>query len=406
MKYISLFSGIGGLESKDADPMIICEQDAQCMDYLSQKYKKAKYVEDVKDLSKRTTKIQKMDVVTGGWPCQDLSVAGEKKGFKGVKSVLFYDLLEVAKKSKSETIIAENVPNLLNIDKGDVFATVLKELASSGYKFISWRIINSRSFNLPHQRRRLFIVASKSEQIAKNLFNPIKTKIKKPKNELIVNSFYHTAGTHSICFSENFTPTLKVSGGGLAIQYLNQIRRISSAEALKLQGFNPNQFKRFSDTQIFTMAGNAVSKPVGNFIFASINKNIKNLSLRATNSGDLFDQNSNIVPSNIKNGFYRNGALYEVDLEKEILCSNLADFIDSNNNNYLSVQATLGILRRAVKANKPIKKSLLTLMIETVSMKALKKEVNQEQIDNLIKNSSEIRPLRERNSIEEEESLF
>ena len=147
MKYISLFSGIGGLESKDVDPMIICEQDAQCMDYLSGKYKKAKYVEDVKDLSKKTTKIQKMDVVTGGWPCQDLSVAGEKKGFKGVKSVLFYDLLEVAKKSKSETIIAENVPNLLNIDKGDVFATVLKELASSGYKFIGWRIINSRSFN-------------------------------------------------------------------------------------------------------------------------------------------------------------------------------------------------------------------------------------------------------------------
>ncbi len=406
MKYISLFSGIGGLESKDADPMIICEQDAQCMDYLSQKYKKAKYVEDVKDLSKRTTKIQKMDVVTGGWPCQDLSVAGEKKGFKGVKSVLFYDLLEVAKKSKSETIIAENVPNLLNIDKGDVFGTVLKELASSGYKFIGWRIINSRSFNLPHQRRRLFIVASKSEQIAKNLFNPIKTKIKKPKNELIVNSFYHTAGTHSICFSENFTPTLKVSGGGLAIQYLNQIRRISAAEALKLQGFKPNQFKKFSDTQIFTMAGNAVSKPVGSFIFDSINNNVQDITLRPTSSGDLFDEHSNVIPSNIKNGFYRDGAIYEIDLEEEKLCSNLADFIDLNNNNYLSVQATLGLLRRAAKANKPIKRSLLMMMIEHVSLEALQKEVKQEQIDNLINSSSEGASLLERSSIYEEESLF
>ena len=156
MKYISLFTGIGGLESKNTDPEIICEQDRHCKDFLNSKYKKSRYIDDVKELSKRSTKISKVDIVTGGWPCQDLSVAGDKKGFKGVKSVLFYDLLEVAKKSKCETVIAENVPNLLNIEGGEVFSTVLKEFSNNGYKYISWRIINSRSFNLPHQRRRLF----------------------------------------------------------------------------------------------------------------------------------------------------------------------------------------------------------------------------------------------------------
>ena len=80
-------------------------------------------------------------------------------------------------------MIAENVPNLLNIDNGGVFSTVLNEFADAGFKYIGWRVINTRSFNLPHQRRRLFIVASKSEQIAKNLFNPIQKKITKSKNK-------------------------------------------------------------------------------------------------------------------------------------------------------------------------------------------------------------------------------
>ncbi len=406
MKYISLFSGIGGLESKSIEPIILCERDPQCMEFLKKKYKKAAYVKDIKDLSKKSTKIQKVDVVTGGWPCQDLSVAGEKKGFKGVKSILFYDLLKVATKSKSESVIAENVPNLLNIDHGKVFATVLNEFASHGYKYIAWRIINTRSFNLPHQRRRLFIVASKSEQIAKNLFNPITNKIQKPKDNLVINGFYHSAGTHSICFCKNFTPTLKVSGGGLAIHYRNRIRKITAAEALKLQGFNPNQFKKFSDTQIFKFAGNAVSKPVGNFIFDSISNNIKDIVSKPITSGNLFNQYSYTIPKNIKNGFYRNGAVYKIYLEKEHLCSNLADFIDSSNNNCLSMQAIIGLLRRAAKANKLIKKELLTTMLENVPMQALKKEINEEDIENLINNSQKEKLQQKTFSIKEEESLF
>ena len=388
MRYISLFTGIGGLESKDTQPIIICEKDIYCKKYLQRKYKSSDFIDDVKDLAAHKTKIPKADIVTGGWPCQDLSVAGEKKGFKGVKSVLFYDLLKVAQKAKCETVIAENVPNLLNIDSGEVFSTVLKEFANSGFKYIGWRVINTRSFNLPHQRRRLFIVASKSEQIAKNLFNPIKKKISNPKNKSSVNSFYHTAGTHSICFCENYTPTLKVSGSGPAIQYENTLRRLSPAEALKLQGFKPSQFKNITDTQIYSMAGNAVSKPVGNFIFNSIEKDFFDLDWRPTSSGDIFGDSEKIMQSGIKNGFYRDGAIYEVEVEKENLCANLADFIDFDSNTFLSDTAILGLLRRSAKAKKTIDKSLLKMMIGIVSMDALLKEVKKEDVDMLLSNSS------------------
>jgi len=404
MRYISLFTGIGGLESKKEDPAIICERDIYCNEYLKKKYKSSDFIDDVKVLSSHSFKVPKCDIVTGGWPCQDLSVAGERKGFKGVKSVLFYDLLKVALKSKCETVIAENVPNLLNIDNGAVFATVLKEFANSGFTYIAWRVINTRSFNLPHQRRRLFIVASKSEQIAKNLFNPIKKTISKPKIKDQVNSFYHTAGTHSICFSKNYTPTLKVSGGGLAVHYNNRIRKLTSSEVLKLQGFKPNEFKNITDTQIYSMAGNAVSKPVGNFIFDSIANDFNDIDMKPTSSGDLFGDTPNIIKSSIKNGYYRNGAIYEVTVKKENLCSNLADFVDFKENTFLSDTAIIGLLRRATKARKVIDDSLLSTMIEIVSMESILEELKQEDFDLLKKNGDSFQE--KIFNANEEESLF
>ena len=405
MRYISLFTGIGGLESNNIQPLLVCEKDIHCKKYLQNIFKNSEYIDDVKDITSSKRSIPKVDIVTGGWPCQDLSVAGERKGFKGVKSVLFYDLLEVAQKSKCETVVAENVPNLLNIDSGEVFATVLTEFANRGYKYIGWRTVNTRSFNLPHQRRRLFIVASKSEQVAKNLFNPIKKRITSPKNTTQVNSFYHTAGTHSICFSKNYTPTFKVSGSGPAIQYNNNIRRISANEALKLQGFNPNKFKGITDTQKYSMAGNAVSKPVGNFIFDAIEKDFFDIELNPVHTRDLFGEKVNKIDSRIKNGLYKDGSIYEVNLEKEKLCENLSDFIDHNDNTFLSNTAILGLLRRSAKAKKNIDSSLLGLMIDIVSIDALLEEVSKDDVHSLINRSFSSTP-KKRMLSDDEESLF
>jgi len=405
MRYISLFTGIGGLESNNTQPLLVCEKDIHCKKYLQTIFKTSEYVDDIKDITSSKRNVPEVDIVTGGWPCQDLSVAGERKGFKGVKSVLFYDLLEVAQKSKCETVVAENVPNLLNIDSGEVFATVLTEFANRGYKYIGWRTVNTRSFNLPHQRRRLFIVASKSEQVAKNLFNPIKKRITSPKNTTQVNSFYHTAGTHSICFSKNYTPTFKVSGSGPAIQYNNNIRRISANEALKLQGFNPNKFKGITDTQKYSMAGNAVSKPVGNFIFDAIEKDFFDIELNPVHTRDLFGEKVNKIDSRIKNGLYKDGSIYEVNLEKEKLCENLSDFIDHNDNTFLSNTAILGLLRRSAKAKKNIDSSLLSLMIDIVSIDALHEEVSKDDVDSLIDRSFSSTP-NKRMLSDDEESLF
>ena len=100
MRYISLFSGIGGLESRKHKPIILCEKNKSCIEYLRNEYKNSEIYDDIKKLTKKNFKLPKVDLVSGGWPCQDISVAGEKKGFNGEHSVLFYDLIKVAKSQK------------------------------------------------------------------------------------------------------------------------------------------------------------------------------------------------------------------------------------------------------------------------------------------------------------------
>ncbi len=387
MQYISLFSGIGGLESKEIQPIIACEKNKACFDYLEKKFLNTELIDDVKTLTKKTFNIPKVDIVTGGWPCQDISVGGTQKGFNGEHSVLFYELLKVAKKAKAELIIAENVPNLLSIEKGAVFTSVLDELSASGYKYISWRLLNSREFNLPHQRRRVFIFASKTEQTAKNLFNPINIKIKKQKIDLKVSGFYHTAGTHSICYSENFVPTLKVSGSGPAVFYNNTIRRLTASESLKLQGFKPSQFKNIPMSHIFAMTGNAVSKPIGEFLFNSLNIDVMNLNKHPLNSRELLGSGYSKPKAFPQNGFYKKGAIYEVSMPEKKLCSNLGDFIDTTCNQFLSATAILGILRRTSRAEKQINHELLNAMIAHVSQEALENEIGKENVPKLFNTS-------------------
>jgi DNA (cytosine-5)-methyltransferase 1 len=97
----------------------------------------------------------KVDLLAGGFPCQDLSVAGKREGLKGERSGLFYELLRVAKLCRPEFVLWENVPGLLSSDDGRDFGRVLRGLADIGY-FGAWRVLDARFFGVPQRRRRVF----------------------------------------------------------------------------------------------------------------------------------------------------------------------------------------------------------------------------------------------------------
>lgn len=103
-----------------------------------------------------------VDVMIGGFPCQDLSVAGKRKGFDGDRSVLAFEFLRVAESLKPRWLVLENVPGLLSSNKGLDFQRLLSEVVACGYG-VGWRCLDARYFGVPQRRRRIFVVARRTE---------------------------------------------------------------------------------------------------------------------------------------------------------------------------------------------------------------------------------------------------
>jgi DNA (cytosine-5)-methyltransferase 1 len=346
MEYISCFSGIGGLEGTKA-PKAICEIDPVCRQVLSLRFPKAKQFDDI-----RTITPDPADLLVGGWPCQDLSVAGQRKGLAGENSGLFYNFVNVAILAKVRAIVAENVPNLIKMDRGTVFTEVLREFENKGFRFSAWRTLNAREFGLPHHRRRIFIVASKSRSDCLTLFRPIPARNDTATVKKIASGFYWTAGSQSICYSQGYVPTIKV-GSTLsiasppAVHYNDVVRQITPDEALKLQGFDPTKFQGIHPSAIYKMAGNAVARPVGQFVVDGVLNELKAQEPKfILRDSDLFDDDaaSSAIPDH---GMYENGRIHTVAIDKSpSLCCNLGDILDDQVSVLLSARAAAGLLSR------------------------------------------------------------
>ncbi|NJN99526.1 MAG: DNA (cytosine-5-)-methyltransferase [Anaerolineales bacterium] len=108
-------------------------------------------------LAERPETYGRIDVLCGGWPCQDNSIAGTRKGHAGEKSGLFSEFCRVLRIFSPRWFIGENVPGLLSVNGGKDFCETIAVLQEIGYG-LSWRILDSQYFGVPQQRRRLFIV--------------------------------------------------------------------------------------------------------------------------------------------------------------------------------------------------------------------------------------------------------
>mgnify|MGYP001440023019 CR=1 FL=1 len=106
-------------------------RDKKLSDFLLAYYKTEKLNEVLENYD---YEIIKCNVVVGGWPCQDISIAGKGKGLRGENSKMFYDMVNYAKNASAHTIIAENVPNLLKLDSGSVFREVINEFVKLNFK--------------------------------------------------------------------------------------------------------------------------------------------------------------------------------------------------------------------------------------------------------------------------------
>lgn len=164
MKAVSLFAGVGGfdlaLERNNIDVIASVEIDKHARSILAKQFPKSHLLEDVKNVTGKQLFEYGFDangVIVGGFPCQDLSVAGKRRGLAGERSGLFWEIHRLLDETKAKWFILENVPGLLSSNGGRDLGIILGSLAELGYG-IAYRILDAQYFGVPQRRRRVFIV--------------------------------------------------------------------------------------------------------------------------------------------------------------------------------------------------------------------------------------------------------
>jgi len=162
---VSLFAGIGGfdlaMERQGIKPVAAVEIDKKASGVLADQFPDIHLFTDIKGVTGGDLLSAGFNpehgIITGGFPCQDLSVAGRRAGLAGERSGLFWEIHRLAAETKTKWLVLENVPGLLSSNDGRDMGIVLGSLAELGYG-LAYRILDAQFFGVAQRRRRVFIV--------------------------------------------------------------------------------------------------------------------------------------------------------------------------------------------------------------------------------------------------------
>lgn len=161
MKFGSLFTGVGGFDLGFERVGMECAWQVEIDKYASQVLERhwpnVERYTDVRTVGKHN--LAAVELICGGFPCQDLSVAGKRAGFAGERSSLWFEFKRIIDEMHPQWFVIENVPGLLSSANGSDFGIILKSLDGFGYG-VAWRVLDSQYFGVPQRRRRVFVVAS------------------------------------------------------------------------------------------------------------------------------------------------------------------------------------------------------------------------------------------------------
>jgi DNA (cytosine-5)-methyltransferase 1 len=309
MKVGSLFSGVGGLDlgfERQGFPISwACDKEKHCRTILAKHFPKAKIYDDVCTID--PTKVDAVDIVIGGFPCQDLSVAGGRKGLDGERSGLFYEFIRIVRDmpTRPSFVVVENVPGMLTSNNGRDFAVVLNEMVKQwSPKSIAWRTLDSRYFGVPQKRERVFIVADLRGERASEILDlktdmrgDIRERAKKGKH--FVSTFSQlfdeyateypqairksrkaqTSNDFETWIKTDYANTLNLFDVGqrssvLVIENEDITRILTPIEWERLQGFPDNWTEGLSDRARYNQMGNAVTVNVAEWIAKRLKETI------------------------------------------------------------------------------------------------------------------------------------
>ena len=179
---------------------------------------------------------ESVDIVLGGFPCQDFSHAGKRRGFDSTRGLLYEKMLETVRRTHPKIFLAENVKGLITLDNGAAIRQIADDFAHLGYH-VSYRLFNTADFGVPQRRERVLIIGTRTDILPR-------------KN----------AGQGNGTVDPDLPgPTMRAEHHGNIEFHWNGKRRLSAREAARIQSF-PDDFAFYPSTSAaYRQIGNAVA---------------------------------------------------------------------------------------------------------------------------------------------------
>ncbi|MDI9357577.1 MAG: DNA cytosine methyltransferase [Phycisphaerales bacterium] len=317
--FIDLFAGIGGFHLALTSLGARCVFASEIDRYAAETYQENFNIKPFGDITNiQEIEIPKHDILCGGFPCQAFSISGKQKGFDDTRGTLFFDIARIVHHHKPKVLLLENVKNLVRHDAGKTLNTIIKTLENLDYHIFT-KVLNTSNFGLPQNRERIYIACFHHSIDSKNFKFPIppNTAIcledileSNPQHVKIIErndvEIYKNYSPPTSLFSKIALPnkpiqigmvnkggqgeriyhilghaiTLSAYGGGVGSKtglYLvnGKIRKLTTKECARLQGFPESFMINTIDTQAYKQFGNSVSINVLQYILIEIGKVLK-----------------------------------------------------------------------------------------------------------------------------------
>jgi len=334
VKVVSLFSGIGGFEkgmlqaNPDTEIVFASENDKYARQIYTKQFGGEHLHGDITKINEAD--VPNHDILCGGFPCQDVSIAGKRTGLCGARSGLFFEIIRILREKQPNLVFLENVAGLLSCNRGWDFAKVLIELEKVGYD-CEWQVCNSKNHGVPQNRERVFIIGhlARPERSRSKIF-PIRESgkllnTKEPTVSCLDANYYkgvaqqartvvlcdsgqgrkgqiriehiaplraNTGAAHNNIVIHSTSPRSSTSGKGgtehlsradgttycldaannLAVEMYGKVRRLTPDECEKLQGFPPGWTSEGIDTHgnVVKISDTQRYKCIGNAVTTNV----------------------------------------------------------------------------------------------------------------------------------------
>jgi len=308
VKYLSLFSGIGGFELgiqkafKGKKQKAICvgysEIDKHAIKIYESHFPNHRNYGDIRKI-KTGDLPKKIDFLCGGFPCQSFSIAGKRKGFADKRGTLIFDIARILQAKKPRLFLLENVPGILSSHDGRDFKKIICEITKLGYS-VQWQVLNSKYFEVAQNRQRLYLIGHRGKKRPPKIFpftstdqNSARTNQAQSRTGIqsiyggafVGNKIYGVNGiSPTILTRKHDIPIIAVSNSSSRefgwkkdqcptlcagdsknrkiVSINGKIRRLTPEECEKLQSFPVGWSKNVSDSQRYKCLGNAVTTNV------------------------------------------------------------------------------------------------------------------------------------------------